>query len=286
MNTELRRGVPADSDNCGQICFEAFKLLADRHSFPQDFPSPQIASSLLSMLLAHPGFYGVVAIRNGAIVGSNFMDERSSIVGIGPISVAASTQNRGVGRFLMEHVLDRAVQRRAPGVRLVQAGYNNQSLCLYTKLGFLAREPLSLMSGQPPSDVRLAGYDVRQAQEADLESCNQLCRKLHGHDRSGEVKDAILEKTATVVQRHGRVTGYATSIGFFAHAIGETNEDLMALIGAAPAITGPGILVPTRNHALFSWCLENGLGLVFQMTLMSKGLYSDPAGAYLPSVLY
>ena len=69
-------------------------------------------------------------------------------------------------------------------------------------------------------------------------------------------------------------------------AVGETNEDLMALISAASAITGPGILVPTRNHALFSWCLENRLGLVFQMTLMSIGLYSEPAGAYLPSVLY
>jgi predicted N-acetyltransferase YhbS len=286
MDIELRRGAPADSDKCGQICFEAFKVLADRHSFPQDFPSPQVASGLMSMLLTNPGFYGVVASRNNEIVGSNFMDERSSIVGIGPISVAVSAQNQGVGRCLMEHLLARAAERQVSGVRLVQAGYNNQSLCLYTKLGFRVREPLSLMTGPPPRFERLAGYDVRRAQEEDLESCNYLCRKLHGHDRSGEVKDAILERAATVIVRHGRVTGYATSIGFFAHAIGETNEDLMALIGAAPAITGPGILVPTRNHALLSWCLENGLGLVFQMTLMSIGLYSDPSGAYLPSVLY
>jgi hypothetical protein len=60
----------------------------------------------------------------------------------------------------------------------------------------------------------------------------------------------------------------------------------MALIGAASNIAGPGILVPTRNHELFSWSLENGLGLVFQMTLMSIGLYNEPAGPYLPSVLY
>ena len=63
-------------------------------------------------------------------------------------------------------------------------------------------------------------------------------------------------------------------------------QDLMALIRAAPTITGPGILVPTRNHPLFSWCLESRLNLVFQMTLMSIGLYSEPVGAYLPSVLY
>jgi predicted N-acetyltransferase YhbS len=285
MSTELRHGVPADAEECGRICFEAFKALADRHSFLQDFPSPEVAAGLLSMLLGHPGFHGVVATRGGKIVGSNFLDERSSILGIGPISVDPSTQNRGVGRLLMEHVLGRAAQKRAPGVRLVQAGYNNQSLCLYTKLGFRTREPLSLMSGSPPNS-QLTGYDVRQANEGDFEPCNQLCRKLHGHDRAGEMIDAIKAKTAAVVEHHGRITGYATSIGFFAHAVGETNKDLMALIGAASIIAGPGILVPTRNHELFSWCLENGLGLVFQMTLMSIGVYSEPAGAYLPSVLY
>jgi GNAT superfamily N-acetyltransferase len=285
MGIELRRGAPDDSATCGRICFEAFKSLAERHGFPPDFPSPETASGLLSMLVQHPGFYGVVAMADGEIAGSNFMDQRSQIVGIGPISVDPATQKRGVGRLLMEHVLDRAAERRAPGVRLVQSSYNNQSLCLYTKLGFRAREPLSIMSGSPPT-ARLAGYEVRQAVEADLATCNQLCRKVHGHDRAGELKDALQEKTATVVEHLGRITGYATSIGFFAHAIGETNEDLMALISAAPNITGPGILIPTRNHALFSWCLENRLNLVFQMTLMSIGLYNEPAGAYLPSVLY
>jgi len=33
-------------------------------------------------------------------------------------------------------------------------------------------------------------------------------------------------------------------------------------------------------------CLANGFRLVMQMTLMTIGLYNEPAGAYLPSVLY
>jgi len=44
---------------------------------------------------------------------------------------------------------------------------------------------------------------------------------------------AIQRGTATVVEHDGRITGYATTIGFFGHAVGETNEDLKALIGAA-----------------------------------------------------
>jgi hypothetical protein len=44
--------------------------------------------------------------------------------------------------------------------------------------------------------------------------------------------------------------------------------------------------VPTRNGELFRWCLASGLRLVQQMTLMTIGLYNEPAGAYLPSIHY
>jgi hypothetical protein len=47
----------------------------------------------------------------------------------------------------------------------------------------------------------------------------------------------------------------------------------------------PGFLLPTRNHEVFAWCLESELKLVMQMTLMSIGLYNEPAGAWLPSIL-
>jgi GNAT superfamily N-acetyltransferase len=171
-------------------------------------------------------------LNDGHIVGGNFFDECSEIAGVGPISVDPNIQGKGFGRILMEDVLARARERPFSGVRLATAAYNNQSLCLYTKLGFRAREPLSIMSGAPPR-VRLAGHEVRAARQDDIESSNLLCRKIHGHSRAGEVEDAVREKTATVVERDGRVTGYATSVGYFAHAVSETNEDMMGLIAAA-----------------------------------------------------
>jgi hypothetical protein len=59
-----------------------------------------------------------------------------------------------------------------------------------------------------------------------------------------------------------------------------------ALIASAEAFAGPGILVPTRNSQLFRWCLVNGLRVVQPMTLMTSGLYNEPTGAYLPSILF
>jgi hypothetical protein len=92
------------------------------------------------------------------------------------------------------------------------------------------------------------GYDVRPATPADSNACNQLCRKVHGFDRGGEFGDAISANTAVVVEHLGRIMGYATAIGFFAHAVAESNQDLKALIGAAPEFLVPGFLVPTQNH--------------------------------------
>jgi predicted N-acetyltransferase YhbS len=285
MDVTLRPGRPEDANTCGAICYEAFKAIASQHNFPPDFPSREVAVDLLRMWLSHPGFYAVVAEADGRIVGSNFLDERSTIAGLGPITVAPSVQNSGIGRRLMEALLERAAQRRFPGVRLVQAAYHNRSLSLYAKLGFTIHEPLAGMQGTPLR-VTIPGYAVRQATEGDLAACNRVCTRVHGHDRSGEFRDAIHQGTATVVEHDGRVTGYATAVGWLAHAVGKSNAELKALIGAAPAYVGPGFLLPTRNTELFRWCLEQGLRVVVVMTLMSSGLYNEPTGAYLPSVLY
>ncbi|WP_438039372.1 GNAT family N-acetyltransferase [Sorangium sp. So ce128] len=285
MNVTLRPGNAEDAPRCGAICYEAFKTIAEQHGFPPDLPSSEAATGLLAGLLAHPCFYAVVAELDGRVVGSNFLDERSTVAGIGPITVDPAMQNRAVGRQLMQHVLDRVTQQRYPGVRLVQAAYHSRSLSLYARLGFVAREPLSIMQGAPLA-VQVPGYSVRPAIERDLDACNQVCVQVHGHDRRGELLDAIKQGTATIVEHGGRITGYATPVAFFGHAVGETNDALKALIGAASAFPGPGFLLPTRNGELFRWCLDHGLRVVQPMTLMSVGLYNEPAGAFLPSILY
>jgi predicted N-acetyltransferase YhbS len=281
----LRRAMPDDADECGRICYDAFGTINDTHGFPRDFPSVEIAADLLRMLLEHPGFYGVVAERDGKIIGSNFLDERATIAGIGPISVDPAVQNQGVGRRLMQNVIDRAASRQVSGVRLCQAAFHRRSLCLYTTMGFRTREPLSVMNG-PPLKRIIAGYHVRAAELADIEACNAICFDVHGFNRGSELKDAIGQKTATVVECDGQITGYATAIGFFAHSVARNNQDVMALIAAAPEIIGPGFLLPTRNYEVFAWCLANGLRLVQPLTLMTTGLYNEPVGAYLVSILY
>jgi GNAT superfamily N-acetyltransferase len=285
MNINLRAGKIDDSNICGKICYEAFTAIAGQHNFPADFPEPGVAIDLLSQLFSRSDIYSVVAEADGRVVGSNFLWENAVIAGVGPITVDPSVQNAALGRRLMEAVMRRAQEKRFAGVRLVQAAYHNRSLALYTKLGFDTREPLSNLQGAPVK-VEIPGHTVRQANENDLDACNRLCVRVHGYDRGPELLDAIKQGTAAVVEHGGRITGYATMVGFFGHAVGGNNEDLKALIGAATAFYGPGFMLPTRNSELLLWCLDNGLRIVQPMTLMSTGLYNEPVGAFLPSIIY
>ncbi len=281
----LREAVPADIAECGRILYEAFATLASDHGFPPDFPSVAAATSSMRGLINNPGFYGVVAKRDGRVVGSTFLDERSTISAIGPVSVDPAAQDGKVGRTLMGAMLERAAERRAAGVRLVQISYHNRSLCLYAKLGFDVRETFAAMYGSALR-LTLPGYPVRPATADDEAACNALCVRVHGHDRAGEVRHAIGKGKARVVERLGRITGYSTGISYFNHSVAETNDDLQALIGAAPRLDQPGIVVPLGNPDLFRWCLAHGLRVFFVLNMMTIGLYQEPRGAYLASVGY
>lgn len=281
----IRSATPADGDRCAEIFYDAFAAIATRHGFPAEPGSPEFTRYKVSEMLATEGFVGLVAERDGEVLGSAFIDERAAIAGIGPVTVAPAAQDEGVGRALMKAALAREREREAPGVRLVQTAYHYRSLALYSKLGFMIREPLSVLQGTPPV-VSVPGRAVRPARADDLAACAALCDRIHGHDRNGELEDAIEAHTARVVERPERITGYATGLGYGWHAVAETNEDLFALLGAAEEFMGLGILVPSRNAELLRWCLGNGLRILQQSTLMTLGLYNEPAGAWLPSILY
>jgi GNAT superfamily N-acetyltransferase len=281
----IRRATPKDAAVCGRMFYQAFSTINQAHGFTPELPGPEAGIQILGMLFSHPSFYCVVAEEDGQVVGSNCLDERSQIAGLGPITVDPAAQDRGIGRALMMSLLDRVRERHCPGVRLLQSAFHCRSLSLYAKLGFDVREPIAVMSGRAAVRV-IEGYRVRPAVDGDESACLSLCERVHGFARTGELRDAMSERSARVIERHGRLTGYACGFGYFAHAAAETTDDLKALIASADEVSGPGILVPMRNAELFRWCLASGFRVFQPMTLMTIGMYNEPRGAYLPSILY
>jgi len=287
MTVELRDIRASDRDDCARIVYEAFKAIAERHGFPPDFASIEPAGQLIDAWLAHPDVWGVVAQRDGRVIGSNFLEIRTPVAGVGPITVDPAEQSRGVGRRLMEAVLERG---QGKPVRLVQDAFNPASLSLYAILGFDVKDPLVRIHGEPRSDGSGA-IEVRPFERGDMDGCARLCQRVHGFERTGELHQIERGPLRPFVGvRDGRIVAYATSISFWplAHGVAETREDLVGLLVAAQRSGHDqiDILLPIRQGELFRWALSAGLRVVKPMNLMALRDYREPDGAWFPSVLF
>lgn len=280
----IREAEPADVEACAQICFDGFASIHDGHNFPRDFAGLGATTMVITAQIGSPGVFGVVAEIDGNIIGSNFIDERDPIMAIGPITVAPSGQNSGVGRRLMEAVLERAKDAR--GIRLVQDGFHMRSLALYSSLGFEVTAACVLVEGTPGGDPP-AGTEVRPVTEADVEECAALCEQVHGFERSALLRGTVDVNMARCAVRENRIVAYATapSAWHMNHGVAESDADLQALLLGAGAEGPLAFLAPMRSP-LFPWCLEQGLRAVKPMNVMSRGEYREPRGAWFPSVSY
>jgi hypothetical protein len=187
----------------------------------------------------------------------------------------------------MQAVLERG--RDAAGIRLVQESYNTVSISLYASLGFDVKEPLLLMAGRPKSRAP-ADVEIRPLRTDDLEQCASLCTRVHGFDRTNELRDAMEAFSPLVAVREGRITAYASAPTFWIlnHGVAESEQDMQSLILGAAALNEQPLtmLIPPRQAGLFRWCLLEGLRVVKPMTLMATGQYQEPNGCWFPSVEY
>lgn len=289
MSIKIRPVTPADIEVCGRILHEAFKGIAEQHRFPIDFPSVEFGIQAIRGLTSHPKIFGVVAESDSQVVGSSFLHERDEVRGIGPISVDPNTQQRGVGRALMEAMIARS--QGSLSLRLVQDAFNTASLSLYASVGFDVKEPLALVQGKPKSQPSTR-MEVRLLQSADLDQCAALCRKIHGFERTSELRDVLKLVPASVFVglRDGHIRGYLVLSDRWTrnHGMAETEEEMRSLIGHASVQSAEptSFLLPTRQASFFRWCLSEGFRVIKPMTLMAMGEYQEPRGCFFPTVLY
>ncbi|MBL6080303.1 GNAT family N-acetyltransferase [Belnapia sp. T18] len=287
MVPHIRPAMEADANEVGRIMHDAFRGVAEAHGFHPDLESVEEAANVAAMFIASPTIFGVVAEHDGQIIGSNFLAEGDPVRTVVTLTIEPRFQGRGVGRMLMEAVLERA--RSAASVRLVADAFNIRSVPLYASMGFEVKEPLLLMRGTPQSGTS-SGYVTRPLSADDVAACEKLAKKVYGTVRTSELQDAVKLFKPFVAEKDRKICAYLSSAGLWLanHGIAETEADMRALIAGTSALTGEPIsfLLPVRQASLFQWCICEGFRVVKPMLLMSKGEYVEPNGVWFPSVSY
>jgi ribosomal protein S18 acetylase RimI-like enzyme len=286
MAIELVPAEPQHARELGSICFEAFKEIHDRGCGTRDFPTVEIAQQVLGMLVEREDFYSVSALDNGRLVGSNFLSLMDPVAGVGPITVDPSYQGQGLGRILMQNVMDYARRRNIEQVRLMQDSFNGASLSLYASLGFDVKEPVAVMQAAP---LAQADDGVRPIAEPDLPAIEELSERIYKNSRRNEVAAAAPYGFAALLrERRGRITGYLLP-GIFGHGVAETEEDALALVGEAARRLPPEIarfFCPLTESSFFRKALQGGCRVIKVMNYMTLGPYEQPDEVWMPSVLW
>jgi len=143
MRVLIRPIEDIDAKGCGKVGYKSHMIISSKHGYPSEQPFEEYAIGLIRSLLGNPNSHGFLAERQGDILGSIFLHKfpPSSVAVIGPLTVHPSAEG-GIGRMLMDIVLTQARKKDYVQVRLVQSPSRIRSFVLYTKFGFLLREPL------------------------------------------------------------------------------------------------------------------------------------------------
>lgn len=277
---------PDDYSACARICFEAFGALQDRHGVERDFDSVETAGMVIALFGSRPDFAGFVALDDDGrtVLGSNFLQFSDEVAGVGPITVEPSAQSRGVGRMLMQAVMDEAARRGISQVRLQQEAINTASLSLYAKLGFDWREACALVR-LAPAESDLEG--TRPVTERDLPSIDEISRRHYHSSRVNEAAGYLkIGLPGFVRSRGGRDVGYFFP-SFLGHGFADSPDDLAALVAHAARHAPPQFrktIVPLGQHGLHRGLMSRGGRAVKLFNYMTTGPYRAPVGAWIPSI--
>jgi hypothetical protein len=199
------------------------------------------------------------------------------LASIGMVITSPRLQDHGAGRWLMHHILDR-VEPRGKVLNATKAAYR-----LYLSLGFEPRQTVHQHQGVVTM-LPNGPTQARPFRKEDIEAIIALDAAAYGAERSPVFERILPVSEGTVIERAGRVHGFALCRKFGrGHVIGpvvaETEEDAIALIRPHVAAFKDRFLrVDTRAEEgpLRRFLDESGMSLYDTVTTMTRGEVPQP----------
>ncbi|MFE9500613.1 GNAT family N-acetyltransferase [Streptomyces collinus] len=301
MNFIVREASGRDVPEMGRIFFESFNDFNRSVGLSPEWPSMEFACNAVQGFVDHPGYKAFVAVNaEGRVVGSNFLECHDFVAAPGPISVDSGRQNRGVGRLLMQAVIDCAQEMGKTSIQGVQLASNTKSYALYADMGFIPREQLVALVGFPSGiHNEFSKFEARPMMEQDAPHCIDLFHAQNGYSRARDISLAAQRISPwadpfVVEDGSGEIVGYTTGLSLLGHMSCTSEESMRALYVKASAqisdINGnpPLIHIPARLYPeTVQWAIQRGVKVLRLETLISIGEFNYPkSGVYCPGMAY
>lgn len=218
--------------------------------------------------------HGLALERDGRLIGTAlWWGYGQTHASAGMIIVTGSEQGRGHGARLFDALLE------ATKGRDVLLSATEEGLALYKRRGFV--EVGTIVQHQAPLTIAVAvegGGDIRQATASDLAAIQAFDRRATGLDRAPLVAALAEAGRVTLIERAGRVAGYAIARRFGRGQVvgpvaAEGTDDAKRLIlEQLSQLHGQFVRIDVHaRHGLSDWLQSLGLPGVSQVTAMVKG---------------
>lgn len=182
--------------------------------------------------------------ETGRMMGACFYHPREYHVSLGIMSVHPNYSGRGIGRAMVDHILDFTRRNDYKACRLVSSALNLNSFSLYNRAGFVPRGVYQDMVMDVPDnglDVSVPGEDsVRAATFDDVSRMGELEIEISGIRRENDYRYSIenprgvMQATVFENNQHG-VDGFMistkhTAINILGPCVARSEEIAIALI--------------------------------------------------------
>ena len=287
MTVTIRHMLAEDIPRVGAVMVTAFNDVFRRHGYPEPFPSSAAGTSIAQGYARLEPNECFTALQDGQIVGSGFIHLRGDTAGIGPITVDPRAQTRGIGRALMQAVIEAG--GGCPSLRLVQDAFNVVSFPLYSSLGFEVCDTIASLVGRNIRGDVSEDVEIREWQAEYIEHLAALDTRLTGIGREQDLRFFHAQPPHIAALVQGQLAGYLcflrTEAGtFFGPAVATQPSVLRALIlSAAEREQGKALRMrfPTRHATLLRELLAVGFRVETLQTYMVRGAWQTPGGAEL-----
>lgn len=207
---QLRESELSAADRIFRMAFGTFLGLPDPLQFGGD------SDYIRTRWRAHPE-RAFAAEYGGELAGSNFATRWGSVAFFGPLTIRPDFWDKGIGKLLLEPVMDSFAEWRAVHTGLFTFAHSPKHMHLYQKFGFWPRFLIAVMS--KPSTRQERGREavcysaLRDVQRVEaVAACRELTDSIFaGLDVTAEIASVAEQSLGETIflYDHSRLAGFA-----------------------------------------------------------------------------